>query len=373
MIKVSIITNNTLALNNRIFDRNLLNESQWKGNTHWMDSYIEWYNNALIKNIELATYDIIKPKGADVIFFIDLPEQRKTIENIKKESPHATFILLALESPLAPHYLDKKNHIDFDYVITYNPNLVDNTKYFQFHIPCSNIPEELASLNWEVRKECVILNSNYYRGFRVGNTPFDFFQKQKKRKKNGWHINLATAIKDELSMLYNERRKFIKTANKFFPGFIDVFGKGWEGNKYSWFYRFFPDKPFSESPKFFEGEKLDLLKNYRYVLAFENYKGSIGYISEKIFDVMLAGAIPIYLGEKNISKYIPENCYIDAGLFKSYKQLITYIKNIDNKEWLQKRNSIDKFLNSKNIEIFLPGKFAETLNAVIIKAHNNKN
>ena len=80
-------------------------------------------------------------------------------------------------------------------------------------------------------------------------------------------------------------------------------------------------------------KKIYFLSKYKFGLAFE--KGSApGYNTEKLFDVFLSGAIPIYFGDDYIFKivnkdalvYLKDECNID--------NVINYIKEIDNNDVL---------------------------------------
>jgi hypothetical protein len=55
--------------------------------------------------------------------------------------------------------------------------------------------------------------------------------------------------------------------------------------------------------------KQDLFKDYRFVLSLEN-KNRPGYITEKIFDALVARAIPIYWGTPDVYKYVPADKFI---------------------------------------------------------------
>ena len=46
-----------------------------------------------------------------------------------------------------------------------------------------------------------------------------------------------------------------------------------------------------------------------------------GYITEKIFDCIYAGTIPLYLGAKNIEALIPPGVYLDCRHFKSWEDM----------------------------------------------------
>ena len=47
------------------------------------------------------------------------------------------------------------------------------------------------------------------------------------------------------------------------------------------------------------GSKIRALRTSTFTLACENYLGDPGYVSEKVFDAMVAGSIPIYIGAPN--------------------------------------------------------------------------
>ena len=78
--------------------------------------------------------------------------------------------------------------------------------------------------------------------------------------------------------------------------------------------------------------KINLYKQYKFVIAFENACAT-DYVTEKFFDPLIAGAIPIYLGAPNIDEYAPgEHCFIHVNDFKSPKELASYIKECCNNE-----------------------------------------
>ena len=58
--------------------------------------------------------------------------------------------------------------------------------------------------------------------------------------------------------------------------------------------------------------KRELLAAYKFVIAIENTLAH-DYVSEKFFDALAAGAVPIYLGAPNIDEYAPgEYAFVDA-------------------------------------------------------------
>lgn len=72
-------------------------------------------------------------------------------------------------------------------------------------------------------------------------------------------------------------------------------------------------------------ELLEVYNQYKFIICFENSKTD-GYITEKIFNVFLSGAVPIYDGPPNINDYIHKTAYIpfDENVLKT---LVTVYNN----------------------------------------------
>ena len=70
-------------------------------------------------------------------------------------------------------------------------------------------------------------------------------------------------------------------------------------------------------------ELINIYSQYKFIICFENSK-TYGYITEKIFNVFLAGTIPIYDGAPNITDYIVPGSFIqyDDNIVKKIKMLL---------------------------------------------------
>jgi hypothetical protein len=66
--------------------------------------------------------------------------------------------------------------------------------------------------------------------------------------------------------------------------------------------------------------KYAVLSRYAFSLCFENMQME-GYLTEKLFDCLYAGTIPVYLGASNISELVPESVYVDCRKYKSWIEL----------------------------------------------------
>ena len=81
-------------------------------------------------------------------------------------------------------------------------------------------------------------------------------------------------------------------------------------------------------------DKKEVLSKYKYSIVIEN---SSDYLSEKLFDVMFSGCIPIYVGPNLANYEIPDYLYIQAKPeISDIKEKILNAKSKDYSEWLHK-------------------------------------
>jgi len=77
--------------------------------------------------------------------------------------------------------------------------------------------------------------------------------------------------------------------------------------------------------------KVAVIAEYRFAIAFENARGT-DYVTEKFFDPLLAGTVPVYLGAPNIEEFAPgRDAYIDAAAYEPAElaALLTRLSNDD--------------------------------------------
>ena len=74
--------------------------------------------------------------------------------------------------------------------------------------------------------------------------------------------------------------------------------------------------------------KLATIARYRFTLAFEN-SVCRDYVTEKFFDSLVAGSVPVYLGAPNIREFAPaEHCFIDTTDFAEPAELAAYLAEL---------------------------------------------
>ncbi|TIL61630.1 MAG: alpha-1,3-fucosyltransferase, partial [Mesorhizobium sp.] len=82
-----------------------------------------------------------------------------------------------------------------------------------------------------------------------------------------------------------------------------------------------------EGPDLGSQTKIETIARYHFCLALEN---SIApdYVTEKIFDPLCAGSVPVYLGAPNVGEFVPANSYIDATAFGTPAELAAYLRHL---------------------------------------------
>lgn len=82
--------------------------------------------------------------------------------------------------------------------------------------------------------------------------------------------------------------------------------------------------------------KLDFIRDYKFTMAFEN-RSYPGYTTEKILDPMLAGSIPVYWGNPNISDEFNPESFINLHDFATLDDAVRRTIEIDQDDELYRR------------------------------------
>jgi hypothetical protein len=78
--------------------------------------------------------------------------------------------------------------------------------------------------------------------------------------------------------------------------------------------------------------KLETIGKYKFNLAFEN-SIDVDYVTEKFFDPLVVGSVPVYLGAPNVATFAPgERCFINATDFHSPRDLADYLHSLAHDE-----------------------------------------
>ena len=120
---------------------------------------------------------------------------------------------------------------------------------------------------------------------------------------------------------YSLRIKAMADLSK--TGIVDLYGIGWD----KWWSRESMWLPYWQNRhslmNIYKGKcesKFEVLQNYEYCLCFENMAMN-GYITEKLFDCLYAGTIPLYMGAPDILNYIPNDVFVDCRKYSTWMEM----------------------------------------------------
>lgn len=252
--------------------------------------------------IDLATYDINPPDQCDISLHFDVHPW--AISNKTKGKK----LLVIAESPIINKYNRSMSYVtQYDRILTWDSDRANARNTFWLGCGCSSElldQDEDEIIKAKTRDICIIAGNKRSR---------------------------------EQNELYSERDRAIRWFEKSKFSF-DMYGAGWNERIFKGVFRPFNrlrifKKILYKPPNCYKGSvesKFTTLRNYRFSLCFENVSGGGGYISEKIFDSMFSGCVPIYLGASDIDKFVPTDTYIDMRNFNNYENLANYISCMSN-------------------------------------------
>jgi hypothetical protein len=172
-------------------------------------------------------------------------------------------------------------------------------------------------------------------------------------------MTLSRMLKVSLGSGYHYRRSFARAAERLDINDFDIYGQGWEPLKSGWFYRYFPEKSWRHWRGILKADKLTTLCNYRFTFCYENFVGNENYISEKVFDALAAGTVPLCLGDQKLKQWIPSDCAVFRDDYSSDQALLKDLLSWSEARWSAFRDAGQAFLYSDRIRPFLSDAYAE--------------
>jgi len=246
--------------------------------------------------------------------------------------PKEKLILFIQEPPsVRPDNYSPNLHNQFSKIITWRHDLVDNKRYFQYYHSQPDGLRNPAHVSLKDKEKfCVLMNAN----------------------KTSRHP-------DEL---YSKRIEMIRFFEQHAPQNFDLYGNGWNSAQFKSHRGFVPDG--------YVG-KVACLKKYKFCICYENMHSIQGYVTEKIFDCMRAGCVPIYWGASNITDYVPQNCFIPRERFGSNEELYTYLKNMPDDTYQTYLDTMQNYLkNDPRVDLFSVDHFVDTFMQIILNIPN---
>jgi len=322
-----------------------------------------WRSIAADLGISIGGWDMLPLEEADCVWFLDLPDTRKEFEQARQRVQKGVpFVLQVMETPTGrSQNFHTKNHALFDYVVTYQQGLPKSENIFTYRLP--NCFDRFRSdhKTFQERKCAVMVNSNRIEGWLACRKAGVIGLPGIGPNLSGWHRPYWAWLVPARGELYSWRRKFARLAADIAPNALDIYGPGWDGGKVSW-------NPFFDRKRYtncvangFTNQKLDVIANYRFTISVENYRGNIDYISEKMFEPLLVGSVPVYLGEEKIADIIPKSAYVDVRDFSNQTALLNYLQHCPEEEWQRMYHAGQAFLFSKRAQEFSREEFVSKM------------
>lgn len=300
--------------------------------------------------ITLATYDKGDLGTADLVLALNYNPDFLTLCK-SKQVPREKLVLLRLEPEVVmPEQYDSAVYSQFGRVFTFRDDLIDNHFFYRLRYPQGQTVKE-NSKGFEERKFLTLINANKY-----------------------------SYVPNELYGLRREAIRFFEEQGDF-----DLYGRDWDKKymvitphnvKSALRYGKLGELVLNildalRSYRSYRGsvaDKYTTLENYRYALCFENEKDAPGYITEKIFDCLAVGTVPVYFGAPNIESYIPKTCFIDLRDFADFSELNTFLRGLDAKDFARYQAAGQAYLRSKDFSIWRPkAVFEEITNQLLTK------
>lgn len=294
-----------------------------------------WYalqKEFIKQNNELVTFNVFNAES----------EYDVVIENGIQSFAHPNKYLLMIESPhVRPQDWNLRKHTDYKKIFTWDDGLVDNKIYFKlnyaFDIP-SSIPKLFAN-----KKLCCTIAGN--------------------------------KSADHPDELYSKRVELIRWFEHYHINDFDLYGTKWDEYRFGFSFlgRFLNKIKFLKKQNHFPSykglvdSKFETMQKYKFAICYENIKDQPGYITEKIFDCLFAGCVPVYWGANNVSEYIPQECFIDKNDYKTFEELYEYMNGMDEVRYMKHLDAIETFLNSQQANPFRAKTFANTIVSEILK------
>jgi alpha(1,3/1,4) fucosyltransferase len=169
--------------------------------------------------------------------------------------------------------------------------------------------------------------------------------------------------------LYTERLRGLSFFSR--TGEIDLYGVDWDKAPrrmgytrvpwtlrrmhiayQDWVDKIHPQPWMVAARKVYKGEletKWETLAGYDFALCFEN-AALKGWLTEKLFECLRVGTIPIYWGATDIEELVPPDCFIDMRQFADYAELRARLKALDPKAVRRYREAGRAFLESDAFE-----------------------
>lgn len=323
------------------------------------------------EGIILKAWDKIPLEDADCLWFLELPDKFSDYEKARlKAREGVPFILQIMETPTdRSQSFYAPNYSFFDYLVTYQQDLQKTDKVYSYRLPNLFGKYHGNHKPFYSRKCSVMINTNRTVGWLSTRKSGLIGLPGIGPIFSGWRRPSWAWVHPGRGELYSWRRSFARLAENRNASSLEIHGRGWNAERISW-NPFINRRRFRNRSSGGEIDKLELLSNFRFTIATENFRGRLDYISEKIFDPMMAGSVPVYLGEEKIHEVIPGEAFVDVRKFKDQCELLNYLENCPEAEWQSMYEAGQDFLRGKVAFEFSQEAFVARMLEILKRATN---
>jgi alpha(1,3/1,4) fucosyltransferase len=274
-----------------------------------------------------------------VVLFLDAPPGGNPSATLGKWAGHTRPCLLIQECEVVvPRNWDRKNHRHFAAVFTWSSELLHDQFYSRVHF--AQVIQAPVVDGWKDRPHfCCLIAGN-----KRSNHPLE---------------------------LYSHRIKAVRWFERHHPDRFHLYGINWDravipGPR--WLRGAIVRTPIARwlAPHFpsYKGpvaNKHACLKQHRFSICFENAREISGYVTEKIFDCMMAGCVPVYWGASDITDHVPASCFIDFRQFSHIEEMYRFIDEMPETKFIAYQKAIRAFLLSEEASRFSIGEFSQVI------------
>ena len=263
---------------------------------------------------EIHTIDFYENKLEEADFFLFYVLDWRWVQRLTRNGLASRMVYCNAEPPTVnklntPEGYKLLKQI-FPYLLTWNPEWIDNKRIFKRNIP-------------------------YYFDFHSCEVPFE------KRK-------LVTAISANKNShyeneLYSERNRAYQFFESKHPEEFDFYGVLWSRKGHPCY-------------RGTVTSKAETFHHYRFAICYENTRTDRDYITEKIWDCLHAQIVPVYAGARNITDYIPQKCFIDFYEMGSYEKLYRFISEMTEEQYMEYLHAAEELLRDENIRWLFSGE-----------------
>lgn len=295
----------------------------------------------------LETLDMGGLLEFNAYLFLDFPSNDLALLRRLSAENKKMYLVLFESEMIKPDNYMVDNHHWFEKIFTYKPELVKLGGRYQLQL----VPQHLEN---------------------------NFIPQQERFKK--LVLIASKKVSKFPGELYSQRYQAIEYFDKNWNDQFDFFGFGWDRRvfnsrivgKIAKLTRL--DKVGAPSYLTYRGtvkRKSEVMTSYDFCLTFENSSIYENYVTEKLFDALNCGTLPIYWGAPNISELLPPDLYVDMRNFESWIQLKAFLASMSKEEIVSRREKIHSFLKDSADIPFSKQFFAHAISRTILSGFNN--